>query len=535
MPKTTAVDPTAQTANAANDYALIETGYQAVRWHEPVIYKRSRPGLWNEIVGEAEPEVTASTGDVLSSIPAQMRRKAPPALPELSEPEVVRHYLRLSQETYGFDSGISIGSGTCTMKYSPKVNERLSRLPGIAQAHPLQPEETIQGILEIMYNLRNWLCELAGMDEFTFQPRGGAHGIYANAAIMRAYHRARGDTHRDEVITCVVSHPADAGCPAAAGFKVVTLYPDRETGDIGIEALKAAVSERTAGFMFTIPYDTGVFDSQIGEYIKVVHEAGGLVALDQANFNGVMTRLRAGDIGADMMQFNLHKSFSTPHGSYGPATGAVGVKAHLRPFLPVPVVEFDGSAYHLNYDLPDSIGGVGGFYGVVMNTLKAYAWIMAMGQDGLREAAEWAVLNNNYLIKKLLEIPGVGIAWPNRRKLQEARFHLQQFKAETGIGSAAINNRFADYGLQTFFTSHEPMIIDEPITPEASDTVSKADIEQFAEAMRCVLDEARTNPDIIATAPHRCSVDRSDEMHSLDDYATATMTWRQHLRKMRRD
>ncbi len=515
---------------ATEHYELIETGYHAVRWNEPVIYEKSRPGSQNGMVGEAEDEIKSQVGDVLARIPPQIRRKQKPKLPELAEPEVMRHFLRLSQETFGFDSGINIGLGTCTMKYSPKVNEKLSRMAKIMEMHPLQPEETAQGILEIMYNLRNWLCELAGMDEFSFQPRSGAHGVYANAAIMRAYHRSRGDLKRDEVITCVVSHPCDAGSPAAAGFKLITLYPDKDTGDVGLDALKAAVSERTAGFMFTVPYDTGVFDSQIAEYCKVVHEAGGLVALDQANFNGVMTRLRAGDLGADMMQFNLHKSFSTPHGSYGPATGAVGCKQFLRRFMPTPVVEFDGAQYHLNYNLPDTIGKVGAFYGVAINAIKAYAWIMAMGSAGLREAAEWAVINNNYLIKKMLAVPGVGIAWPNRRKLQEARFHLQKLKADTGIGSAAVNQRLADFGVQTYFESHEPMIVAEPVTPEASDTVSREDLDRFTEAFALISQEAYTNPDIIRTAPHRCTVHQIHH-EPLEEYAKSIPTWRQYMKK----
>jgi len=354
--------------------------------------------------------------------------------------------------------------------------------------------------------------------------------VYANACIMRAYHRSRGDAKRDEVITCAVSHPCNAGCPSTAGFKVIQLYPDKETGDIGLQALKAAVSERTAGLMLTAPYDTGVFDSEIGEYIKVVHEAGGLVSLDQANFNGVMTRLRAGDIGADLMHFNLHKTFSTPHGSCGPATGAIGVKQELRKFLPVPVVEFDGSRYHLNYDLPQSIEKVGSFYGVVMNALKAYAWIMAMGARGLREAAEWAVINNNYLIKKLLEIRGIGIAWPNRGKLQEARFTLEKLKEETGVGTSDFNLRITDYGVQSYFESHEPVIIPEPVTPEASDTVSKEDLDRFVEIFRRVSEEAYTDPGIVKTAPHRCAIHQTDPEPLHDPKKTVT-TWRARLKK----
>lgn len=520
---------TSQT-NGSQNFEGIETGYHAVRWYEPVIYQLSRKGSSNEMVPEAEAEIQEQIGDVSQKIPDKIRREASPPLPELSEPEVMRHYLRLSQETFGYDSGVNIGLGTCTMKYSPKLNEQLAKLPGISCIHPCQPEETFQGLLEIMFELRNWLRELSGMDEFSFLPRGGSHGVYTNACIMRAYHRAMGNTHKTEVITCAVSHPCNAGCPSTAGFKVIELHPNKETGDIGLDQLEAVVSERTAGLFLTAPYDTGVFDSQLGEYCKLIHSVGGLVSLDQANFNGVMTRLRAGDIGADLMHLNLHKTFSTPHGSAGPATGAIGVKQFLRDFLPAPVVESSGSRFHLNYNLPSSIGKTGAFYGVVMNALKAYAWIMSMGEPGLRAAAEWSVINNNYLIKKLLEVRGMDIAWPHRRKLQEARFHLQKMKEETGIGAAEVNLRIADYGVQTFFESHEPVIIEDAVTPEASESASKEDLDRFAEAFHCISEEAYSNPEIIRTAPHRCTVHQSNPEPLLNPKKTI-VTWRAYQKR----
>jgi glycine dehydrogenase subunit 2 len=231
-----------------------------------------------------------------------------------------------------------------------------------------------------------------------------------------------------------------------------------------------------------------------------------------------------------MMQFNLHKTFSTPHGSFGPGTGATGVKKKLRRFLPVPIVEHDGSKYSLNYSFQHSIGKVAAFYGVIHNAIKAYAWIMSMGAKGLQEAAEWAVINNNYLIKKLLEVRGVGVAWPNRRKLQEGRFHLQKLKEDTGIGSTEFNERIIDYGIQSYFQSHEPMIISEPVTPEASETVSREDIDRFVEVFRRVSEEAYTDPEIIRTAPHRCSIHRIDP-EPADDPKRWAMTWRAYLKK----
>lgn len=444
------------------------TGYHAVRWREPIIFQLGKEGRRGCRVPQTEEEIKTSIGDVVSRIPEKMRRKAPPKLPELSEPEVVRHYIRLSQQTYGVDSGIHM-HGTCTMKYSPKINDALARSPKVADIHPLQDIETVQGILEIFYGLQKWLCELSGMDEFSLQPRGGAHAVFSNAQIIKAYHKLNRELEqRTEIITTVLSHPCNGGAPAAAGFKVVTLYPDEETGYPDIEALKAAISKHTAGLMMTDPYDTGVFDPNILEYIKIVHEAGGLVAIDQANANSVLARIRIGDLGADLCHFNLHKSFSTPHGSTGPGSAAIGAKKELAEFLPVPIVKHDGRNYYLDYDRPHTIGKVGEFYGVVPNIVRAYAWIMTMGAEGLQEVSEVAVINNNYLVRKLLEVRGVSLPWYKAHpfRLQEGRFSLQKLKEDTGIGIAEVNRRIIDYGLQDMETSHEPWIVPEPFTPE---------------------------------------------------------------------
>lgn len=511
-------------------YQDIETGYQAVRWHEPVVYQLGHKGITNDMVPKAGREIRDAVGkDVEDMIPESMLRREKAWLPEISEPEVVRHYTRLSQNNFSYDSGNTLGLGTCTMKYSPKVNDKLVNLPSVTELHPLQDESTIQGILELMYDLRSWLCEIAGMDEFTFQPRGGAHGVFANAAMIKAYHHSRGEDFRDEIITSVISHPANAGCPASMGYKVITLYPD-ETGDIGIEQLRAAISPRTAGMMVTIPYDTGVFDSKIKEYVDLVHQAGGLVSLDQANFNGVMGRLRAGDLGADMMHFNLHKTFSTPHGSVGPGAGAVGVKKHLIPFLPKPLVTFDGSEYHLDYDREDSLGKVGSFLGNIHAVIRTYAWIMALGAKGLKEASAMAVINNNYLIKKMLEVKGVDIVCPHRNKLQEARFTVDRIFQDTGVTTTDINRRVVDYGIVSYFEGHEPMIDPNPITPEPSDSVTVEDLERFAEVIGKVSAEAYSDPEIVTTAPHRCAIHRVDEGPLTQTEQLAT-TWRAFLKR----
>ena len=268
---------------------------------------------------------------------------------------MLRHYLRLSQETFGNDVDIHLGLGTCTMKYSPKVNEELVRSANVADLHPLQDDETVQGMLEILYRFERMLCEISGMSRFTFQPAGGSQAVYANARMMRAYHEARGEGHRDEIVTTIFSHPCDGAGPATAGYKVITVY----AGDMGYpepEAIKAALSERTAGLMITNPEDTGLFNPHIDEIVDLVHDAGGLCHYDQANANGILGVTRARDAGFDLCQFNLHKTFSSPHASMGLPCGAAGVTDELAPYLPTPTVEFDGSRYSLDYDRPQSVG-----------------------------------------------------------------------------------------------------------------------------------------------------------------------------------
>lgn len=509
------------------------TGYRAVTWNEPVVYHLGKKGRRGSTIPIVEQELEMKVGDVLSKIPEAMRRKGPINLPELSEPEVVRHFIRLSQQNFGVDSGVILGVGTCTMKYNPKINEVLARSPKLTETHPLQDLSTAQGLLEIMHRLSKWLCAISGMDDFSLQPRGGAHAVLTNARIIRAYHELNGELEqRNEIVTPVLSHPCNGGSPSVAGFKVVTIYPDPETGIPDVEAVKAAVSKHTAGMTITDPYDTGIFDPNIEEYIKIVHEAGGLVAVDQANANSLLGRLRIGDVGADMCHFNLHKSFSSPHGSHGPGSAPIGVKKHLSEFLPVPTVEFDGKKYYLDYDRPHSIGKVAGFYGVVPAVLKAYVWIMTMGAEGLQETSEVAVINNNYLIRRLLKVRGITLPWvkSHPRRLQEARFSVQQMKEDTGVGIDDVNRRIVDYGIQKCFTSHEPWIVPEPFTPEPPESTTKEDLDRFAEVFEQVSHEAYTNPQIVKKAPYNCAIAKIDASPSKDPKKWA-LTWRAYLRK----
>jgi glycine dehydrogenase subunit 2 len=416
------------------------------------------------------------------------------------------------------------------MKYSPKVNEQLVRSQKMTELHPLQDETTVQGMLEVMYRLEGFLKEISGMDKFTLQPGAGSAAIYANVSMIRAYHEKNGEAdQRDEVITTIFSHPSNAACAKTAGYKVITLYPD-EDGYPDLEALKAAVSERTAALLITNPEDTGIFNPRIEEFVKIVHDAGGLCSYDQANANGILGITRAKEAGFDLCHFNLHKTFSTPHGCGGPAAGASGVTNELAPFLPVPTVEHDGSKFYLDFDRPDSIGKIGPYYGVSPNILRAYAWIMSLGAEGLREVAEVAVLNNNYLMKKVLEIEGASAPYAQgKRRIEQVRYSWEELSKETGVHSEEIGLRVADYGTH-YWTSHHPYVVPEPMTLEPTESYSKADLDEYANILKHIAGEARSDPEVVKTAPHNSTVHQTNH-EVFDDPDTWAVTWRAYLRK----
>jgi glycine dehydrogenase subunit 2 len=506
--------------------------FHQARWDEPIIFELSREGQRGILVPEVEDEIRDEVGDVLATLPEKMRRKQPPKLPELSQPQVLRHYVRLSQENLGTDLNIDVGQGTCTMKYSPKINDQLARMPKITEIHPLQDAETVQGILEIMYLFEQMLKEISGMDRFSLQPAAGSAAIYTNVSIIRAYHESRGEAgQRDEVITTIFSHPSNAACARTAGFKVITLYPD-EDGYPDLDALKAAVSGQTAALMITNPEDTGIFNPKIEEFVQVVHAAGGLCSYDQANANGILGITRARDAGFDLCHFNLHKTFSSPHGCGGPGGGASGVTEELARFLPAPVIEFDGEKYYLDYERPDSVGVLRPFYGYAPVILRAYAWVMSLGAEGLREVAEIAVLNNNYLLKKMLEIPGVSSPYAKgKRRIEQVRYSWQELSRETGVHSEEIGLRAADFGVH-YWTSHHPFVVPEPCTLEPTESYSKNELDEYAAILAHVADEARTSPNLVKAAPHNSTIHTIDHT-PLDDPSQWVMTWRAYLRKVR--
>ena len=345
--------------------------YHAPSWDEPLVMQLGHPGRRGQVFQVAGAH--AKTEEDL--VPAGMRRAAPPELPELSEPEVQRHYLHLSQATLGM-MGISL-FGTCTMKYNARVSEDAARQ--LHEVHPLQPVETLQGILEALHNFDRILCELSGMDQFIFQPGGGADAAYAHCVLTRAYHQSRGElSQRNEIITSIQAHPCNAATAAAAGFKVITLMLE-EDGYPSTEALKAAVSNHTAALLINNPDDMGIYNPNIKDWVRIVHEAGGLCFYDHANFNGVMGKIRARELGFDACMFMLHKTFGAPKGGGGPAVGAYGVSKDLAPFLPAPVVVKTAKGFKLDDNRPKSAGKIREFWGNVPQVLKAYAWARAMG------------------------------------------------------------------------------------------------------------------------------------------------------------
>lgn len=517
---------------------LLKHRYHQAVWQEPLMYELGSPGERGILPPVLEKEIREAVGDVVSLVPPGMIRKEPPRLPEVGQPQVVRHYIRLSQETSGYDTSNDIARGTSTMKYSPKINERLANVPEILDLHPLQDESTVQGILEIIYKLGECLKEISGMDAFTCQPPSGSWGVFTNARMLRAYQEERGLglDKKDEIITTIFSHPCCHAVSAVAGYKLVTLYPD-ETGFPNLTNLKAAVSERTAGMILGCPDDNGIYNPHVEAFCDTVHAVGGLCVLDQANANGVLGVCRAREAGFDMVHFNLHKTFSSPHGMAGPGSGPAGCTKELEKYLPVPMVAFDGKRYFLDYNRPHSIGKVSSFYGNVQVVLRAYCWIMSLGADGLRTVAETAVLNNKYLSKRLLsEVRGLAMGYPqNDKRLHEIRYSWERLKNETGVDTWSLFRRMADYGIGGYFASHEPWVVPEPMTPEPTETFSKDDIDEFAEIVKQVAEEAYSDPHFVKAAPHKRAVHLTDDdrLHHFTQLATTARAWYRKHRQSR--
>lgn len=468
---------------------------------EPLIFEYSRPGR----KAYSLPALDVPDTSIDQIIPAGYRRKTDAGLPEVSEVDLVRHFTKLSQLNHGVDIGF-YPLGSCTMKYSPKVNEEVANLPGFSELHPYMPEELVQGALKLMYDLQTYLAEIGGMDKMCLQPAAGAHGELTGINIIRAYHQSRNDTRRTKILIPDSAHGTNPASGVLGGFTTVEV-PSDSRGGVDIASLDKLMDDTVAGLMLTNPNTLGLFDENIQEIERIVHSRGGLLYYDGANANAIMGICRPGDMGFDVMHFNLHKTFSTPHGGGGPGSGPVGVKKHLIPFLPVPTVEFDGKRYYLDYNRPQSIGRMKSFYGNFLVMVKAYAYIRALGPDGLKKVSEDAVLNANYLLRR---IAGYYDLPYDRHCKHEFVVNPARIKKETGIHTMDISKRLLDYGVHPP-TNYFPLIVDEALMIEPTETESKDSLDYFADALIAIAKEAYEDPEKLHGAPHTTVVGRLDE------------------------
>ena len=485
---------------------------------EPLIYELSKPGR----VATTLPELDVPRAE----LPSEGLLRQDVDLPEVSELDLMRHYVRLSQLNWAIDIGF-YPLGSCTMKYNPKINEAAARLPGFAGTHPYQDVHTVQGNLMVMYELQEMLCEIAGFAGVSLQPSAGAHGELTGVLIMRAYHVARGETQRTRIIVPDSAHGTNPATTSMAGLEVVEVPSDKR-GNVDLKALEAVCGDTVCGLMLTNPNTLGLFEEQLPQVMELIHGCGGLVYGDGANLNALLGIARPGDLGFDVMHFNLHKTFSTPHGGGGPGAGPVGVAEHLVPFLPGPIVELchcaeaecdcgcdpeeeldeDAVCFHLVMP-PKSIGRVKSFYGNFGVLVRAYTYIRMLGAAGLREVSEMAVLNANYLKSQLKGV----------LPISHDRMHMHEFVAKGIIEGAPdvhaldIAKRLIDYGFHPP-TNHFPLIVPEALMIEPTETENRETLDAFARALRAIHDEALTDPEILHEAPHTAPVRRLDEVRA---------------------
>jgi len=471
---------------------------------EPLIFEYSRPG--RRAVAQAPAEGAEAP------VPAHLRRKAPPALPEVSELDAVRHFTRLSQRNFSIDTHF-YPLGSCTMKYNPRACNTLALLPGFLGRHPLAPESTGQGFMACMYELQDILKEVTGMKGVSLTPMAGAQGEFAGVAMIRAYHVARGEEHRDEIIVPDAAHGTNPATATMCGCKVIEI-PTGKDGDVDLEALRAAVGPNTAGIMLTNPSTVGVFDRNILQVSKIVHAAGGLLYYDGANLNAILGKVRPGDMGFDVIHMNLHKTFSTPHGGGGPGSGAVGVSERLLPFLPVPVVAKEGGKYRwlTEADRPQSIGRLSAFMGNAGVNLRAYVYARLLGREGMPRVAEFATLNANYLMARLAD-KGFTLAYPARRASHEFIVTLKREAKELEVTAMDFAKRLLDHGFHAP-TTYFPLLVPECLLIEPTETESKETLDAFVDAMASILEEAKTEPDTVRGAPHTTPVRRLDDVRA---------------------
>jgi len=481
--------------------------------HEKLIFEHSAPGRSADAQYPQLP--------VESLVPAALRRAAPPLLPEVSELQAVRHFTRLSQLNFSIDTHF-YPLGSCTMKYNPKACNQYAMLPELLNRHPLAPESTGQGVLQILYELQEMLKEVTGMRGVSLTPMAGAQGEFAGVAMIRAYHRARNDLARNEIIVPDAAHGTNPATATMCGCTVREI-PTQSNGDIDLEALKAVVGPQTAGIMLTNPSTIGVFERHIEDVRRIVHEAGGLLYYDGANLNAILGKVRPGDMGFDVIHMNLHKTFSTPHGGGGPGSGAVGVSERLLPFMPVPLVGKDGDAFRWldERDLPQSIGRLSAFMGNTGVLLRAYIYMRMLGRDGMQRVSEFATLNSNYLAARL-RAAGFELAYPQRRASHEFIVTLRHEAREWGTSAMDFAKRLLDYGFHAP-TTYFPLLVPECLLIEPTETESKEELDAFVEAMIAIRHEAQSEPEKLKGAPWTLPVRRLDDVRAAKQL---DLTWK---------
>ncbi|MBI3594306.1 MAG: aminomethyl-transferring glycine dehydrogenase subunit GcvPB [Nitrospirae bacterium] len=455
----------------------------------------------------ALPPLDVPESSLESLFPSKFLRKEPPGLPEVSELDLVRHYVKLSQKNFSIDSGF-YPLGSCTMKYNPKINDEIARLPGLAALHPLQPEETLQGALGLLYALEELLKEILGFDRISFQPVAGAQGEMVGLMMIRAYLQSKGE-NRHKVLIPDSAHGTNPASAMLAGFEVEEIRSNSQ-GLIDLDDLKKHMDRDCAALMLTNPNTLGLFEKDIIDISKVVHEAGGLMYMDGANLNALLGLVRPGDMGFDVVHSNLHKTFSTPHGGGGPGAGAVAVKAFLAPFLPKPTIEKKGERYVLDDNRPDSIGKVSTFYGNFGNLVRAYVYIRSNGAEGLARISQMAILNANYVRSKLEKVLKVA---QDRICMHEVVFSAKKFKSRE-IHARDICKRLMDYGFHPP-TVYFPLIVEEALMIEPTETESKETLDSFCDALISISKEIELNPELLLNAPFTTPVGRLDETEAV--------------------
>jgi glycine dehydrogenase subunit 2 len=474
--------------------------WRQANWDEPLIYELSSDKKRKQGIIIPEENI-----DVKINIPEKIKRKNDLEIPELSELEVVRHFVRLSQQNFGVDLGM-MPLGSCTMKYNPKVEELTSRV--VENYHPLQDEDTVQGILEMMYEMQKWLAEMTGMDECSLQIPAGAAGELAGVLMIKKYHETK-NRKRDEMLVADTAHGTNPASAAMAGYKVIYIKSNQE-GLVDIDILKEVVNSKTAGFMLTNPNTLGLFEENILEISKIIHSVDGVLYYDGANLNGILGVARPGDMGFDIVHINLHKTFAVPHGGGGPGAGAICAKGELKDYLPYPIVDKEGDKYVLRTPVK-TIGKIASFYGNIGNVIRAYVYILGLGPQGISQVGKMSTLATNYLISKLKDVKGLELLAPHRPRKHEVVFSAKPLLNDKGVTALDIAKALLDRGFYAP-TIYFPGIVEEALMIEPTETEPKETLDKFIAALKEILEESYKDPEKIRQTPQNTSVKRLDQV-----------------------